>query len=116
VTLDIAGTVTDQENEVPLSGVTIGLWDILGADKPVVKTTTDAAGHYQLSTLVESCANGNTTLVFDAITANNCYYMDAADSPACTEARQTFDFPLLRHQGVEGCPWTSGLLQTSPPH
>jgi 5-hydroxyisourate hydrolase-like protein (transthyretin family) len=108
VTLSIAGTVTDQVDGAPLPGMTIGLWDILGGgNNAVVTATTDAAGHYQLTT-VRQCTRGDyTTLVFDAIAPHNCYYMDAADSPLCTDTPQAFDFPLLRHLGIdEGCPWS----------
>jgi len=114
VTLHVAGTVTDQENGAPLPGVTVGLWEFLGPEDPVVKTTTDDAGHYELSTLVERCVDG-TALALNVITENLnfCYSLGSARNPACTENPQTFDLPLFRNLGVEGCPWNSS--QTGSP-
>lgn len=110
VTLHVAGRVTDREDGDPLPGVIVGVWRFLSDAPPVGRTTTDDAGHYELSTLIERCVDGAFYLSVITENLNFCYYLGSVRSLACTESPQTIDLPLHRELGREGCPWTSGQV------
>lgn len=98
VTLHVQGTVTDASSSQPVSGATVHLYPptiIFGtSDGDIATTTSDAQGHYGLTTSVKSpCLGNGFGYAVSATTSNPQMEADGA-AIACSAGTQSVDLAL----------------------
>jgi hypothetical protein len=98
VTLHVQGTVTDAATGVAVSGATVHMYPptlLFGtSDGDITSTTSDAQGHYVLSTSVKGpCIGNGFGLAVSATTSNPNMEADAV-TIECSAAQQTVDLAL----------------------
>ena len=97
VTLRLAGTVTAQATGLPVAGALIELYApclIFGCnnDQDLVKTTTDAQGHYSVTQSVDNPCLGNGFGL--ALSASGSGFAGMGEQVECNESHQQIDFSL----------------------